>query len=140
MPAGDAARDRRDDRAAARCQPDQAKARAKRILAEREAEKSDVNWFAILIWLVMIGFIVIPMSRRPRAARKGGKRYRRGRGPVVLWGPGWGGGGSSGSSGADRPGVAAAVAAAGAAAAFRRRRRIVRRRRRVGGMVMARVP
>ncbi|RHW19330.1 TPM domain-containing protein [Sphingomonas gilva] len=70
----------------------QAEARAKRILAEREAEESDVNWFAIIFWLVVIAFIVVPMIAAAARGAKGGKRYRRGRGPVVIWGPGWGGG------------------------------------------------
>lgn len=76
----------------------QAEARAKRILAEREAEKSNINWFAIIFWLVVIAFIVLPMIGAAARGATGGKRYRRGRGPVVIWGPGWGGGGSSGSS------------------------------------------
>ena len=76
----------------------QAEARAKRIVGEREAKKSNVNWFAILFWIVVILFIVVPMISAAARSAGGGKRYRRGRGPVVIWGPGWGSGGSSGSS------------------------------------------
>jgi uncharacterized protein len=53
----------------------------------------------LLFWGIILFFIVIPMFR----GRRGGRRYGR-RGPVVLWGPGfggggWGGGGSSWGSG-----------------------------------------
>jgi len=86
--------------------PEAAEARVKAAAVEQpraarsSASSSDAS--VAIFWLVIILFIVLPIVFR----RAGGKRYRGGRGPVVLWGPGlgggWGGGGgsswSSGSS------------------------------------------
>ena len=52
--------------------------------------------FVLIFWIIVIAFVVL--SRLRRGA--GGKRYRRGHAPVILWGPGLGGGsGSSWGSG-----------------------------------------
>ena len=60
-----------------------------------------------VFWIVVVAFLVLPMI----FGRKGGRRYRGGGAPVVLWGPGigggwgsgggssWGGGGGGGFSG-----------------------------------------
>ena len=54
--------------------------------------------FPLIFWLVVLGFIVIPLLRSGMGGRKYRGRRRRG-GPVVIWGPGlgsgWGGGSSS---------------------------------------------
>ena len=59
---------------------------------------SDGIPIALIFWLIVLAFIVVPML----FGRGRGRRY--GRGPVILWGPGWGsgggwGGGSGGGSG-----------------------------------------
>lgn len=85
-----------------------------RLLAQeagqRSASRNDdgENIGLIIFWgFILIFFVIIPMIR----ARKGGKRYRRGAGPVVIWGGGgssgwgssggssWGGGGGFGGGG-----------------------------------------
>ena len=43
----------------------------------------------LLVWLVIMGFLVLPLFRRRAFGRSG---------PVVLWGPGFGGGSSGGGS------------------------------------------
>ena len=56
------------------------------------------SFLPLIFWLVVLGFIFIPMLR----SGFGGRKYRgRRRGPIVIWGPGMGGwsGGSSGWSG-----------------------------------------
>ena len=45
---------------------------------------------AIIFWIIIILFVILPMVRRA-----GGRRYGRGGAPVILWGPGFGGGGGS---------------------------------------------
>ncbi|SIO07452.1 uncharacterized protein SAMN02745824_2850 [Parasphingorhabdus marina DSM 22363] len=69
-----------------------------RLLAQeagqRASSRSDdgENVGLIIFWaFVLIFFVIIPMIR----ARKGGKRYRGGAGPVVIWGGGSSGWGSS---------------------------------------------
>ena len=42
-----------------------------------------------LFWLAVLFFVVVPML----FGRARGRRYRRGAGPVIIWGPGFGGGG-----------------------------------------------
>jgi uncharacterized protein len=52
--------------------------------------------FPLIFWGIVLLFVVLPMLR----GRRGGRRYRRGGLPVVIWGPGLGGwGGGSHSSG-----------------------------------------
>ena len=82
--------------------PEAAEARVKAVAAQPRAARSSgssSDGFVAIFWIVIILFIVLPIVFR----RAGGKRYRGGRGPVVLWGPGlgggWGSGGSSWSSG-----------------------------------------
>ncbi|TDN85688.1 uncharacterized protein EV664_102397 [Stakelama pacifica] len=48
-----------------------------------------------LFWLAVLFFVVVPML----FGRARGRRYRRGAGPVIIWGPGFGGGGGSGWGG-----------------------------------------
>lgn len=74
---------------------EQAEQRVQAAMAERQASRGgDTNWIAIIFWIAVILFIVVPMI----AGAAGGKKYRRGRAPVVIWGPTWTGGGSGGSS------------------------------------------
>jgi uncharacterized protein len=70
---------------------DQAAARQQQLLAERKRESSGGNPLILLFWLIVIAMIVLPMLSRLR----GGRSYRGGRGPVVIWGPPSGGWGSS---------------------------------------------
>ena len=83
--------------------PEAAEQRA--LEAVRNAERGEQrgggsSGFVLLFWLVVIGFIVLPMLSSGFSGRKyrGRRRGRRGGGPVVIWGPGWGGGSSHGSS------------------------------------------
>ncbi|MCP1468506.1 uncharacterized protein J3E64_000173 [Sphingobium sp. OAS761] len=80
--------------------PDQARALA--VKAEDDARRSQDDGGGIAaFWIILfvIFFIVLPMMSRAR----GGRRYRRGHGPVIIWGPGsgsdWGSGGGSGWGG-----------------------------------------
>ncbi|MGN6819060.1 MAG: TPM domain-containing protein [Sphingomonas sp.] len=83
--------------------PEAAEARVKAAAVEApqraSASSSSSDGFVAIFWIVIILFIVLPIVFR----RAGGRRYRGGRGPVVLWGPGlgggWGGGGGSSWSG-----------------------------------------
>ncbi len=63
--------------------------------AEQQSSEGDgENIGLIIFWIfILVFFVIIPMF-----SNRGGKRYRRGSGPVVIWGGGssWGGGGSSG--------------------------------------------
>ncbi len=74
--------------------PEEAAARLKAA----ETETSDEGGrfpVALIIWLLVMFFIVLPAFRRG----KGGRRHR-GMGPVVIWGPGdWGGGSGGGWGG-----------------------------------------
>ena len=73
--------------------------RAKKIAdtdaaSDRATSSSDGGGIAIF-WIIVVLFIVLPIV----FGRARGKRYRGGRGPVVIWGPGLGSSwGSSGSS------------------------------------------
>ena len=68
-----------------------------RLIAKEAAQQSSQgdgeNIGLIIFWaFILIFFVIIPMF-----SNRGGKRYRRGAGPVVIWGGGSGfGGGSSG--------------------------------------------
>lgn len=72
----------------------QAEARAKRILAEQTKADEAPNWLGV-VGLVILFFAVIFILSRAR----GGRRYRGGIAPVVIWGGGGWGSGSSWSSG-----------------------------------------
>ena len=74
--------------------PEAAEARVKAAAAEPQAARSSgssSDGFIAIFWIVIVLFFVLPIIFR--GAR--GKKYRGGRGPVVLWGPGLGGGSSS---------------------------------------------
>ena len=73
---------------------DQAEARAKRIVGEAQAQKSEGPPIALIFWGLVLLFVLLSMFRRG-----GGRGYRRGRGPVILWGPDMGGGWGSGGGG-----------------------------------------
>nr|WP_208402967.1 TPM domain-containing protein [Sphingomonas japonica] len=75
-----------------------AEERARTVVAEN-ADRGDGAGVGIAIfWVIVMLVIFIALF----ANRAKGKRYRGGRGPVILWGPGfgsgWGGGSSGGSS------------------------------------------
>lgn len=63
--------------------------------AEQQSSQGDgENIGLIIFWgFILIFFVIIPMF-----SNRGGKRYRRGAGPVVIWGGGssWGGGSHGG--------------------------------------------
>ena len=73
-------------------------ARAVAQQASQQASEGDGENIGLMIfWIfVLIFFVIIPMF-----SNRGGKRYRRGAGPVVIWGggSGWGGGSSGGGFG-----------------------------------------
>lgn len=74
-----------------------AEARGASLVTTKPKPSKDVGIpFVVIFWIIVVAFIVL--SRLRRGA--GGKRYRRGHAPVILWGPGLGGGsGSSWGSG-----------------------------------------
>ncbi|MBW4330173.1 TPM domain-containing protein [Stakelama sp. CBK3Z-3] len=79
-----------------------AEQRAKQKLDARQQASGSGDdgsgWIVGLFWIAILFFVVMPML----FGRARGRRYRRGIGPVVIWGPGFGGGGSGwggGSSG-----------------------------------------
>ena len=79
---------------------EEARARSQQIVAQAEQEEDGGGWIIMIFWIIVLLFVVVPMFFGGRR----GKRYRRGRGPVVIWGPGlggggWGGGSSSGGGG-----------------------------------------
>ncbi|MCJ8157974.1 YgcG family protein [Sphingomonas sp. LaA6.9] len=72
-----------------------AKRQQELLAAEKDKGDGDVP-IALIFWIIVIMFIVIPMFFGGRRGRK----YRRGHGPIVIWGPGdWGGGSGGGSWG-----------------------------------------
>jgi len=82
--------------------PEAAEARVKAAAVAPRAARSSgssSDGFVGIFWIIILLFIVLPIIFR--GAR--GQKYRGGRGPVVLWGPGlgsgWGSGGGSSSSG-----------------------------------------
>jgi uncharacterized protein len=81
--------------------PEAAEARVKAAAVTPQAARSSgssSDGFIAIFWIIIVLFIVLPIIFR--SAR--GQKYRGGRAPVVLWGPGlgssWGSGGSSSSS------------------------------------------
>ena len=72
-----------------------AEVRAKQLIdagAKKRRSGNDLEgWLTAAFWLFVVLVIILPMILG--AAR--GKKYRRGRAPVVIWGPGWGGDGGS---------------------------------------------
>jgi len=55
----------------------------------------------LVFWILVLGFILVPLLVSSGFRGRKYRGRRRGRGPIVIWGPGMGGwsGGSSGSSG-----------------------------------------
>jgi uncharacterized protein len=97
--------------------PDQAAARQQQLLSESQRKSEGGGVPLILIfWIVVLVIFVLPMIFGGRRGRK----YRGGRGPVVIWGPpssgsgwgsssggsSWGGGGFSGGGGSSGGGGA----------------------------------
>jgi uncharacterized protein len=73
-----------------------AEARAKQLIdAGKQRKRGGGGGGLAIFWIIILLFVVLPIVIG--AAR--GKKYRRGRAPVVIWGPGWGSGGSSGWGG-----------------------------------------
>ncbi|WP_022681458.1 TPM domain-containing protein [Sphingobium bisphenolivorans] len=86
--------------------PDEARARAVAAEEEQRAASDDGGSVMLIFWLFIGLFVILPMI----FGRRGGRRYRGGAGPVIIWGPGsggsgwgsgggWGGGGFSGGGG-----------------------------------------
>jgi len=73
-----------------------AEARAKQLVDSGKRKKRDGgNWIVAIFWVAILLFVILPII----VGAAGGKKYRRGRGPVVIWGPGWGGDGGGSSWG-----------------------------------------
>ncbi|MBK8629907.1 MAG: TPM domain-containing protein [Sphingomonadales bacterium] len=71
--------------------PEEAAQQAKALAAQK---KGDDKAGAVIFWLFVIFFFVLPVVLPLIFGRRRGKRYRHG--PVIIWGPGdWGGGGGS---------------------------------------------
>lgn len=72
----------------------QAEARAKRILAEQAKADEAPNWLGVVVLVILFFAVIFILSRA-----RGGRSYRGGIAPVIIWGGGdsWGssGGGSS---------------------------------------------
>jgi uncharacterized protein len=89
-----------------RAAPDEAKARTDAAIAEFDKKRARTSSnsggdfpFGLVIWGMIILFVILSSLR---GAGRGGRRYRRGGAPVILWGPGlsdWGSGGGSSWSG-----------------------------------------
>lgn len=58
-------------------------------------DSGGMNWIALIFWIAVLLFILVPIV----IGAAGGKKYRRGRAPVVIWGPTWGGSGGGWGSG-----------------------------------------
>lgn len=79
--------------------PEEAAARQKTLLEEEKDRDGGVP-AALIFWIIVVLFIGLPMF----FGRGRGRRYRRGHGPVVIWGgssggSSWGGGGGGFSGG-----------------------------------------
>ena len=74
----------------------QAEARAKRILAEQAKEDEAPNWLGVVVLVILFFAVIFILSRA-----RGGRSYRGGGAPVIIWGggDGWGSGSSWGSGG-----------------------------------------
>lgn len=62
--------------------------------ARRRGTNGGGNVAVAIFWIVVILFVVLPLV----ASRARGRRFRGGRAPVMIWGPGLGGGWGGGSS------------------------------------------
>jgi uncharacterized protein len=70
--------------------------------AQRQSGRSNAGpgLGAILFWVLIILFVILPLVRGLGGGRKYRGRRRRGwGGPVIIWGPGFGGGGGGGFGG-----------------------------------------
>jgi len=78
--------------------PDQAKAQADKLVADQRKEEKGGIPFSLIFWIIVLAFI-FGSSIVNRFG--GGRRYRGGTGPVVIWGGGdhWGGGSGGGWGG-----------------------------------------
>lgn len=78
--------------------PDQAQAQAAKLVSEDREDRESGFPVSLVIWIVVLLFI-FGSSIANRLG--GGRRYRGGRGPVVIWGGGsdWGGGSGGGWGG-----------------------------------------
>lgn len=73
--------------------PEEAAKRQQQMLAAEKKDRGGRIPFALIFWIAVALFILVPMFLGGRR----GRRYRGGHGPVVIWGPGDWGGGSGGS-------------------------------------------
>ncbi|MES2147532.1 MAG: TPM domain-containing protein [Pseudomonadota bacterium] len=75
-------------------------AQADKRLQQADAQRRSNNRSGSdTIPIIMIGLFVFLFVIRPMVFGRGGRSYRRrGVGPIIVWGPGWGGGGGGGSS------------------------------------------
>lgn len=72
--------------------PDQAQARAQQLVSDDQHERKGGVPFSLIFWVIVILFII---GSNIANRFGGGRRYRRGGAPIVIWGGGdhWGGGG-----------------------------------------------
>jgi uncharacterized protein len=77
--------------------PEQAEQRALEAQQQQAtaSEGGGGSIFPLIFWGIVLLFIILPMLR----GGKRGRRHRRGRGGVFIWGPGMGGFGGGGSGG-----------------------------------------
>jgi uncharacterized protein len=74
--------------------PEEAAARLKAAETTSDGNGGGIP-FALIFWLIVLFFIILPAFRRGKRGRK-----HRGSGPIVIWGPGdWGGGSGGGWGG-----------------------------------------
>ena len=80
---------------------EEAQARAAKLVQSAKSKGNGGETVVLIFWIIVLLFVVVPMI----FGGGRGKRYRRGRGPVVIWGGGndwgsggggWGGGGGGG--------------------------------------------
>lgn len=93
--------------------PDEARAQALAAEKAQQGNRGGGSPLILIFWIAIAAFIIVPTI----FGRRGGRRYRGGAGPIVIWGPGvggsgwgsgdswsgggggWGGGGFSGGGG-----------------------------------------
>jgi uncharacterized protein len=73
-----------------------AEQRAQQVTAQHAKKKnSSGDWMTAIFWLIVLLVMAVPMFR----GFSGGRRYRGGVAPIVMWGPGLGGGSGWGGGG-----------------------------------------
>ena len=72
-----------------------AQEQAKAAAGNRREDNGNGDIGVAIFWAVVIVFVVLPLV----ASRAKGRRFRGGRAPVVIWGPGLGGGWGGGDGG-----------------------------------------